>query len=218
MMRAGLYTRLRRNARRFHRDEGGVTLVELAILLPLFLLLFFGLIDFGRMSAEYVMADKAMHIAARIAAVRPAACPGVPPTNIRGTVPPNTVPPRFGTQCSANGGTVCANPQVPPCLGDISNPTVAEIWNAIAPIMPAGSDETNLLFRYEFDPDLGFLGGPYVPVVTVELQNLNFTFVSPLGGLANLAGASGSTLPNSVPFPAMSTTLPGEDLNLGDNG
>jgi hypothetical protein len=72
-------------------------------------------------------------------------------------------------------------------------------------------------FQYDFDPNLGFLGGPYVPRVTVELQNLNFTFATPLSGLAALAGGGqgpGATLT----FPTMSTSLPGEDLALGDQG
>ncbi|MGB2893980.1 MAG: TadE/TadG family type IV pilus assembly protein, partial [Albidovulum sp.] len=76
--------------RRFWADESGTTLVELAFVIPLFLLLFFGLIDFGRMGAEFVMADKAMQIASRIAVVRPAACPGVPASTARGATPVGT--------------------------------------------------------------------------------------------------------------------------------
>ncbi|WP_413872617.1 TadE/TadG family type IV pilus assembly protein [Albidovulum sp.] len=204
--------------RRFWRDETGTALVELAFAIPLFLLLFFGLIDFGRMGAEYVMADKAMQIATRIAVVRPPACPGVPATNLRGTVPAGTVPPRFGTACSA-GATICATASAAPCTGVAGNPTVNEIWTAIAPLMPAGSSVANLSFRYDFDPNLNFLGGPYVPVVTVELTNLNFSFVTPLGGLAAVATQGPvSGLSGSLPFPAMSMSLPGEDLNLGENG
>jgi len=90
--------------RKFARDMGGTTLVELAIVLPIFLLIFFGLIDFGRMGAEYVMAEKAMQRAARIAAVRPPACAGVPTAISRGVVAPNTVPPQVWhpVQCGRN--------------------------------------------------------------------------------------------------------------------
>lgn len=204
--------------RRFWRDETGTTLVELAFVLPLFLLLFFGLIDFGRMGADYVMADKAMQIASRIAVVRPPACPGVPATNLRGSVPPNTVPPRFGTSCSA-GATVCAAASAAPCNGMAGNPTVDEIWAAISPLMPGTATEANLRFTYTFDPDLNFLGGPYVPVVTVEIAGLSFNFVTPIGGLAALATNGNGTGPGAtVTFPAMSMSLPGEDLNLGENG
>ncbi len=218
------HNRMKNCSRRFLADDRGTTLVELAIVLPLFLLLLFGLIDFGRMSADFVMADKAMQRAARIAAVRPPACAGVPATHQRGTVPTGTTPPRFGTLCSA-GATVCASSTVT-CRGDITNPTVNEIWNSLGVLMPSNSSPNQLLFRYESDPNLGFLGGPYTPVVTVEIVNtiqdpaggLAFQFVTPLGALATLAGATGTPLSNSVPFPAMSTSLPAEDLNLGENG
>ncbi len=204
--------------RRFRRDEDGTTLVELAILIPLFLLIFFALIDFGRMGAEYVMADKAMQLASRIAIVRPPACPGVPTFNARGSVPPNTVPPKFGSKCTA-GATTCASPATVTCTGAPGNPTVTEIWAAIGPLMPTGSSETDLWFSYAYDPNLGFLGGPYVPVVTVEIRGLNFQFVTPLGGLAALAtGGAGAAPGATVPFPALSMSLPGEDLDLGENG
>lgn len=200
------------------RDDSGATLVELAILLPVFLLLFFGLIDFGRMGAEYVMADKATQLAARLAAVRPAACAGVPDTNLRGTVPVNTVPPRFGTACSA-GATICTNPGTVTCTGNVANPTVAEVWAATSALMPTSATPANLRFSYSFDPKLGFLGGPYVPIVTVEIQNLNFQFATPLSGLAALAGAGGAPTPGpTLPFPPMSVSLPAEDLAQGNNG
>ncbi|MDI3334886.1 pilus assembly protein [Defluviimonas aestuarii] len=208
---------------RFREDDSGVTLVELAIIIPVFLLLLFGLIDFGRMSGDYVMANKAMHTAVRMAAVRPPVaaqfCGGVavPATNLRGPVQQGTIPPRFGTSCSA-GANVCATPAAAICTGDATDPTANEIWTKIQPMMPAGSSPSNLLIRYEFDSNLGFLGGPYIPVVTVELQNLNFQFVTPLGGLAALAGATGSTMPNSVTVPPMSTSMPAEDLASGNNG
>jgi Flp pilus assembly protein TadG len=203
---------------RFLRDERGATLVELALLVPLFLLIFFALIDFGRMGAEYVLASKATQMAARVAAVRPAACAGVPTFNQRGAVAPGSVPPKFGTHCAA-GASICANPGTITCAGSAADPTVAEIWAAIGPILPNGAAPANLSFRYAYDPGLNFLGGPYVPVVTVELQNLSFQFVTPIGGLAALAGANSNQLPAStLPFPAMSMSLPGEDLALGENG
>ncbi len=200
------------------RDDSGAALVELAIVMPLFLLLFFGLIDFGRLGFETVMAEKAMDRAARIAAVRPAACPGVPNFNVRGTVPVNTVPPRFGTSCGS-GATVCANPGTISCTAAVSNPTASEIWTGIAPLMPHGATVANIRLSYTFDSNLGFLGGPYVPVVTVELQNLGFQFLTPLGGLSALVDANGTrALAVSRPFPSMSVSLPAEDLAQGNSG
>ena len=205
---------------RFWRDEAGTTLVELAMVIPLFLLLFFALIDFGRMGAEYVMADKAMQRAARIAVTRPPACPGtLPSSNARGT---SLSAPKFGTSCSA-AANVCAVPAAMTCIAvagnPSANPTVAEIWAAISPLLPVSATEANLAFRYDFDPNLGFLGGPYVPMVTVDLVNLQFTFVTPLSGLAALASPGSTfTAGPTLAFPAMSTSLPAEDLAQGTNG
>lgn len=223
MTRPGLHMRLARGLLRFWRREDGTTLVELAMVLPAFLLLFFGLIDFGLMGSAYVMAEKAMQTATRIAVVRPPMLPlyctgAVPSANLRGTVPVNTTPPRFGTSCSA-GPTICANPGTITCTGNAADPTMGEIWARISPLMPPGATPANVRISYTFDPELGFLGGPYVPIVTVEIQGLAYQFATPLGGLTALAGGNGSPItgPNMT-FPPMSMSLPGEDLNSGVNG
>lgn len=202
----------------FLRCERGTTLVELAVVLPLFLLVFFALIDFGRLGFSYMMAEKATAIAARIAVVRPPACAGVPAINTRGPVPTGTVPPAYGTACNAGTG-ICAVPAAVSCAGDTANPTVNEIWPAISILLPKDATAANLRFSYSYDPALGFLGGPYVPMVTVELTTLDFRFVTPLASLAALAGAApGSGPPQTLTFPPMSVTLSAEDLADGDPG
>ncbi|WP_096787456.1 TadE/TadG family type IV pilus assembly protein [Rhodobacter sp. CZR27] len=199
---------------RFGRDEDGTTLVEMAIVLPIFLLIFLALIDFGRLGADHAMAQKAMERASRIAAVRPPACPGVPTTNLRGGSP-SLLP--FGTMCDA-AADLCAPVGRITCPGEAGNATAAEIWGLIGPILPPDATIANLSFTYDQDEALGFLGGPYVPVVTVELEGVTFRFVTPLAALAALAGAGNSTLPMTLPMPRMSVSLPGEDLALGENG
>lgn len=203
-------------ARRILRDDRGTTLVELAIVLPVFLLLLFVLIDFGRMGYDYVMAQKAMQKAARLAVVRPPACAGVPNFNTRGAVPVGTTPQPYGTACKS-GATICANPGTVTCTGAAGNATAAEIWTAIDPLMPPGATVANLSFTYAFNADLGFLGGPYTPMVTVRITGLNYTFISPLGGLMTLAG-SGTTLAAMRAFPALPVSLPAEDLAAGEAG
>lgn len=198
------------------RDDSGATLVEYALVLPLFLLVLFGLIDFGRMGFEYVMANKAVQLATRIAITRPPACAGVVTVNARGTAV--TSPPAiFGTYCRA-GANICAAPATVTCTGNVSNATVAEIWTSVSKLMPAGTSAANLRFSYAHIPNLGFLGGPYVPMVTVNVQNLNFQFVTPLNGLASVALGSPAGIAGSVPFPKMSVSLPAEDLALGEAG
>lgn len=203
--------------RKLAHNDVGTTLVELAIVLPVFLLLFLGLIDFGRMGGEYVMAEKAMQRASRIAAVRPAACPNVPLMNTRGAGLINGIAPHYGAACSAAAG-ICADPGIQFCDGNAANPTATEIWAGIRPLMPSHATIANLRFSYDHDPRLGFLGGPYVPMVTVEIQNLNFQFATPLSALAALAGSNTAGPGATLPFPSMSTSLPAEDLALGNNG
>lgn len=204
--------------RRFLRDDSGTTLVEFGLVISLFLLIFFGLIDFGRLAFHFVNAERAMYVAARVAAVRPAVCAGVPDSNERGTVPIGTTPPRFGTLCSA-GATVCVDPNILPCPGVATNATATEIWNIVQGTLPNDATIANLLFTYSFDSNLGFLGGPYIPVVTVELQNLDFEFISPLAALVALSGGvAPAGLGANIPFPSMSTSLPGEDLAMGTEG
>lgn len=192
-------------------DESGATLVEFAIVLAVFLLLFFAIIDFARLGFEAVMARKATHNAARIAVVRPAVCPNVPQVT-----PARTgTGARFGTLCR-DASAPCASPGPFVCSLTEANASSNEIWNSINGLLPSNAERSNVRLRYESDPNLGFLGGPYVPLVTVELIDLDFNFVTPLGGLARLAGAANAQdLRNSLPFPSMRATLPAEDLAHG---
>lgn len=208
---------LRARPATFLRDEDGATLVEFSIVISLFLLIFFGLIDFGRLAYHIVTAERAVQAAARIAAVRPPACPGVPQVlSIASSAPAGT---DYGTNCSASGG-ICQDPGPITCLGDAANPTAAEAWSQVQVSLPGGSSISNLRFSYTYDARLGFLGGPYVPVVTVALEDVTFDFVTPLSALATLAGAApgGASLGSTIALPAMSVSLPGEDLAQGENG
>ncbi|MCE5972027.1 pilus assembly protein [Sinirhodobacter sp. WL0062] len=204
--------------KQFSLEESAASLIELAIVIALFLLILFGLIDYGRFAFHFVTTERAMHVAARIAVVRPPACTGVPDTNERPAVP-STPAPQYGTNCNA-AANVCKVVADVACDGNAANATAAEIWNVVEPTLPGGSTIANLRFRYTSDTDLGFLGGPYVPIVTVELQNVVFQFVTPLGALAALAtGTSGGNNLNAdIQFPSMSVSLPAEDLNQGNNG
>ncbi len=201
---------------RFWRDEDGTTIVEMAIVLPLFLVIFFAIIDFGRLWFHYVNVEKAVQIGARIAAVRPAACAGVPDFNVRAAVD-GAAPARTGTECNAGQNICLAVPRIT-CNGSAENGTAAEIWDRINPVFPSNTTIGNLNFAYDYDPDLGFLGGPYVPVVTVEITNAEFEFLHPLAALIGLAGGGGSTVGGTVTFPDLSVSLPGEDLAQGVDG
>ncbi len=210
-------------SRRFWRQERGSALVELAIVIPLFLLLIFGVVDYGRLFWSTTAAQKAMHTAARLATVGPPLCGILPPEHeLAGGVTTN---PRFGTLCRTGGsGGICVDESktgnLPePCTLDTSTPYGARIWDEIGPLLPPGSSPANVQFTYSHDWRLGFLGGPYTPVVTADLIDVDFDFVMPLAGLAAFAArnpAVTSNTPNSISLPAMSTSVPAEDLAVGD--
>ena len=206
--------RLAARLRRFAGDEGGATLIEFSLVVLLFLFLLFAIIDFGRLAHSWTAAQKATQVAARIAAVRPPACPGVPVLNSRGAAGSGIT---FGTLCRAGAG-VCADPGLVSCSGVSTNATTAEIFAQIRPLLPVGATEGNLRFTYRFDPNLGFLGGPYVPMVTVDLQGLEFVFVSNLGLMITPITGQQTTLGANIPLPRMSISVPGEDLALGTAG
>ncbi len=188
---------------RFSRSERGTTLVEFAIAISLFLLIFFAVLDFGRLAYNWVMAEKAMQTAARIAAVRPPVCAGVPELNVRADAFDDTVP--SGTLCRAQPGIFLPVAPAPCTLAgaDGGNPeavaTASEIWTAVRPFLPDNATNANVLLSYDYSESLGFLGGPYTPLITAELVgsagqgggfgDFRFTFVTPLSALAAAAAA-----------------------------
>ena len=62
----------------FLKRNDGAVLVEFALVITLFFFIFFAMLDFGRLTYQTTLSEKATYIAARTAIVRPAACVGVP--------------------------------------------------------------------------------------------------------------------------------------------
>jgi hypothetical protein len=209
-------TRWKIAARRLAGDESGAALVEFALVVLLFLFLFFALIDFGILGSSHVMAEKAAQIAARTVIVRPPACVGVPDRHVR-PASPGVNPPRFGTSCRS-GANVCQVAATISCTGDASNPTANQIWSRIRPLLPANATIDNLRFEYRFDQNLGFLGGPYTPMVTVEITPPAYQFISPLGAMAAALGATGGGGGGSLAYGGFSVSMPAEDLANGEDG
>ncbi len=238
--------------KRFLRAEDGASLIEYAIVISLFLLVFFAILDFGRLGFNWVMTEKAMQRAARIAVTRAPVCDGVPETFERGT----DTTPAYGTLCRAGAG-ICGDPGLRACVlntsptlasmadfatgcQNVTNPdTATEIWCTIWPILPSNATPRNIRISYTFDENLGFLGGPYTPMVEVAVvtaadvadiensQELRFDFVTPLPGLAALVSGGGTTTniadsgsdgQADIPFPDLSVSMPAEDLAEGNRG
>jgi Flp pilus assembly protein TadG len=189
---------IKRNLLRFAGDEAGAAMVEFAMVVGVFFFIFFQIINFGIFTSNHLMAEKSTQIATRIATVRPAACSGVPDRYARGTASPA---PRFGTSCGSVPNA-CAIPVTTSCDGSDSNATASEIWARIGPTLPGGTKISDLKFIYASDPNLGYLGGPYVPRVTVELNLPAFQLFTT----------------GQPQYRVFSTTSPGEDLAAGING
>ncbi len=206
-------------AQDFWQDESGASLVEFSLVVTLFLFFLFGMVDFGRIGHAWVGANKATQLAARLAAVRPPVCPNVPRLNARGS----GATPAFGALCRAASG-VCFDPGTFTCTSTTPGltagglATAQEIFTAVRPLVPPGTTIGQMQYSYSPDPNLGFLGGPYVPMVTVEFINV---CISDLPGLSHFIGALLPCGPNQRPglrLPGMSVSLPGEDLGLGTDG
>lgn len=199
---------------RFLRDESGAAMVEFAMVAGLFFLMLFQLLDFGIFASTNVIAEKSTQVAARVAAVRPPACAGVPERLAVGTASPE---PRAGTSCRAVANA-CAVQATVSCVGDAGNSTASEIWDRISTSLPGGTQISDLNFIYAQDQNLGYVGGPYVPEVTVELTLPAFSFSAPIGALAGLVSNGTGGFSGSPQYRTISISLPGEDLAIGTDG
>lgn len=253
--------------RRFRASESGASLIEYSIVISLFLLIFFAILDFGRLGFNWVMTEKAMQRAARIAVTRAPICPGVPETHTRGSL----LSAKYGNVCRKAAG-VCASEATVMCTFNASETlrgfsrrstsdggragyeddcaavsapdTATEIWCTIWPILPSNATPRNIRASYTFDDNLGFLGGPYTPMVELAVVTaadltaltsagennapvaMQFDFITPLPGLAAmLGGGTPSHLKDidsdsraDIPFPDLSVSMPGEDLSQGNSG
>ena len=212
-------------------------MVEFAICIALFLLILFAVLDFGRLGYNWVMTEKAMQRAVRIAAVRPPVCNNVPVYHTRSTTDTSSFDP--GARCSASSG-LCEDFQGLCRLSSTTSGTLAadtadEIWDSISVLLPNAATRQNILVAYRQDDNLGFLGGPFTPNVSVTLvgntvgSDFCFEFITPLSALAATAGVANSTdsqnfddtdgcIGAQIPFPEISVNLPAEDMNIGDDG
>ncbi len=190
-------------------------LVEFAVVLPLFLILLLSVIDFGQIYLRWILAEKATHLAARLAVVRPPICAGVPTINDRSAGIPKISP--FGTSCTDSFFQLCADPGDVVCTGGAAvGDGFDDIFGAVGGLLPPAVEADNIRFTYSF-ADLGFLGGPYVPLVSVDLVgDIEVPFITPLGPLLQ-AFYGGNGLDNPS-LPSMRATLPAEDLIEGGPG
>ena len=211
-------------ARTLQNDQRGAVFVELAILLPIVVTVFFGSIDLLYLLYQWNAAAKAVEVGARIAAVSDPVAAGLNGLSdqavLNGTPPGGTMP-LFSVSCDGRLATCTCSGT---CVGMAENSYSAAAMNRL--IFGRGSTScgenrsdhsagmcdllwsitsANVVVVYQ-QTGLGYAGRPGgpVPTITVSLQNMQFElfFLSPFLG-------------KSIAMPAMTTTITAEDLCSG---
>jgi hypothetical protein len=205
---------------RIARDQQGTTTVEFSIVALLFLLLTFGLVEFGNMFWQYNSAAKAAQLGARLAAVSDPVWSEL--VNLESTGTPGSAwEVDYTVTCDGESGD---------CDGTYSGDYDSTAMDCLvygrsqaAPPCdtacdPAGidADEAGMCDRFaRIAPEnvkvtyshtgLGFAGRPGgpVPTITLQLTGLQFEFLA-LGDLLGL---------QPVTMPPFTVTMTGEDLS-----
>ncbi len=166
--------------RRFVLSTGGAGAAEFALVLPLLLLLLFGIIDAGRFMWEYNRAEKATQMGVRFAAVTdPVLGSGFSDYSFSisdGIAQGSPVPTaNFDSatcndaSCSCTGGTVCGSVTYDPAAFQNIVNRMSAMYPQIAP--------ANVQVEYK-NVGLGFAGDPngpdVAPLITIRLTDLVF--------------------------------------------
>ncbi|MBP2316725.1 TadE/TadG family type IV pilus assembly protein [Azospirillum soli] len=181
--------------RRLRRDERGTTMVEMALVFPLLLVLTFAILEFGNLSYQWLIAEKATEMGARFAVTSNIVATGIPECGVATTA-------TAGTPCRQIAGSVgwqrtCTSGSSG-CDATAFNAIVQQMRTIYPRIAPG-----NVTVQY-FGTGLGFVGrGSPVPNVTVSLNGLTFDFVV-LNGLFGFG---------PITMPDFRATLTGEDLS-----
>ena len=219
--------------RRLVSNQSGASVVEFAIVSMLFFALVFFIIDMGLIAWQWNNASKAAQVGARLAAVRPAVCPGVPQVFSRRSDITNAGDAPAGTNCATqnNSSSVCQQITIS-CTGTVAQANLPtefnEIWTNMGLFLPIGATPANVQFTYQSRPELGFINGPWIGMVTVQLGNpdatppvprVPFQFLTPVPYMmAYLSLGGGTGIGGQVLIPPMRSTVPTEDLAHGEAG
>lgn len=190
----------------FIRDSRGATAAEFALVLPLALLFFIGILDAGRLFYDVNRGEKATQIGARWAVVTDPITPELASTSYVGTtVDGVTLTQGDRIPADALGLITCDQTScvctTSPCpSGMTRNGTPFDILLArMRQILP-NVTASNLIVEYR-GSGLGYAGDPngmeIAPLVTVRIANLTFSPLMLFGG--------------NVGLPDFSYTLPMED-------
>jgi Flp pilus assembly protein TadG len=177
--------------------------------LPLFLILLFGIIDAGRFMWEYNMAEKATQVGARVAVVTNVLSSGLQTADYTGQTvngvkitPGGTIPvAALGTIKCTNTACTCETTPCPP-LGTFDSATFNNVLLARVQQIDPAIKAQNLVVRYS-GSGLGFATTGQMqisPMTTVTLTGMKFVPIT-------------SLLFAQINMPDLSATLTSEDAS-----
>ena len=193
------------------RDRRGASAAEFALVLPLLLILLFGIIDGGRFLWETNKAEKATQMGVRMAVVTNVLAPGLisedytvasggrPAVKAGDTIPATAL---GLIECTSSLGCIC---KTPPCPSPgTMDPTFGKIVARMTAIDP-NITAANVKVSYSGSGlgtagDGGALSMDISPFVTVSVQNLKFVPIT-------------SLLLATLDMPSFSSTLTAEDAS-----
>ncbi len=159
--------------RRFVDDRSGASSAEFALVLPLLLLLLFGIIDVGRWLWTYNHAEKATQMGARMAVVTDYVEPGIGSSylGVGGLTQGDVIPAaQFGKIRCTSSGCTCVTTPCPP-LGTADTSAFGRIVTRMQYFLPEIT-ASNVVIEYS-SSGLGYAGDPngadLSPLVTVRL-------------------------------------------------
>ncbi len=196
------------------RNERGAVMVEFTIVASLLFLLTFGVVEFGFLFWQWNSAEKATQMGVHKAVVSDPVAIGLKTADCGNTnTPPGTLcsvagATSFGTITCTGSGTSWTSPSgsCTGCAGGVTCTFSTDAFTRIGTVMQSMFplvQPQNVTVTYAF-AGLGFAGRPEpVPIVTVGLQNMTFTFF----GLAGFAGFGPLAMPD------FRATLTAEDMD-----
>lgn len=199
--------------RSLSRDNSASSAAEFALLLPLLLLLLFGIIDAGRWMWTYNEAEKATQMGARMAVVTTGIAgdsvsgTGIysPFVGVGGLTQGDVIPAsEFGKiTCTSTSCTCTTSPC--PTVGAADTAAFQRIADRMRLFLPQLTD-SNVTIEYS-SSGLGYAGSPVLPdlspLVTVKIGTPTPLQFTPVTTLALI----------SMNMPAFTTTLSAEDLS-----
>jgi Flp pilus assembly protein TadG len=194
----------------FWGDASGAVAVEFGLVGGVFIMMLFGMMEFGTAYWQWNQATKALQLGVRLAAVsNPVSSDLATFTGLSSTVEEGDPMPYFKRTCSGatqtcTDGTydAAAMRTIVYGRGNTSCPTTPQRYPPMCQIFPRITPQ-KVVVEYT-QTGLGFAGRPGgpLPSITIRLTGLNFDFVV----LKNFAGLT------AIPMTGLSATVTAEDL------